>query len=66
LLLHGLGDDETMWTRAPSRERHAIALGFAVLMPALRLPDAFAAAASLSAVTDLRRSEAAALPVLRH
>ena len=32
-LLHGLSDDETIWTRRTSIERYAAALGLAVVMP---------------------------------
>ncbi|MEH1099574.1 alpha/beta hydrolase [Micromonospora sp. CPCC 205561] len=32
-LLHGLGDDETSWTRNSSIERHAAEAGIAVVMP---------------------------------
>jgi putative tributyrin esterase len=33
LLLHGMSDDETVWTRATNVERYAAALGLAVVMP---------------------------------
>jgi putative tributyrin esterase len=33
LLLHGLSDDETIWTRSTSVERYATRLGLAVIMP---------------------------------
>jgi putative tributyrin esterase len=32
-LLHGMSDDETIWTRSTSIERYAAALGLAVVMP---------------------------------
>jgi len=32
-LLHGMSDDETMWTRSTNIERYAAALGLAVVMP---------------------------------
>jgi S-formylglutathione hydrolase FrmB len=32
-LLHGMSDDETVWTRSTSLERYAAALGLAVVMP---------------------------------
>jgi S-formylglutathione hydrolase FrmB len=32
-LLHGMSDDETIWTRSTSVERYAAALGLAVVMP---------------------------------
>lgn len=32
-LLHGMSDDETIWTRATSLERYAAPLGLAVVMP---------------------------------
>ena len=33
LLLHGMSDDETIWTRSTNLERYAAALGLAVVMP---------------------------------
>jgi S-formylglutathione hydrolase FrmB len=33
LLLHGMSDDETIWTRSTNIERYAAALGLAVVMP---------------------------------
>ncbi len=33
LLLHGMSDDETVWTRATSLERYVAPLGLAVVMP---------------------------------
>jgi len=33
LLLHGMSDDESIWTRSTSIERYAAALGLAVVMP---------------------------------
>ena len=32
-LLHGMGDDETVWTRSTNIERYAASLGLAVVMP---------------------------------
>ena len=117
-LLHGLSDDETIWTRSTSVERYVASLGLAVVMPnvhrsfyanmrhgyrywdfvsrelldkargffplssarddnfvaglsmggygafklALRLPEQFAAAASLSGVADVSEFRAARVP----